>query len=287
MKYIVHKTSDYTVMSNTHLKEKDMTLSAKGLLSLMLSLPDDWDYSVAGLCALSKDSKDSITSALKELEAFGYLVRTQRKNEHGKFEGYDYDVYEKPLTEKPLTEKPLTEKPLTEKPLTEKPLTEKPLTEKPLTEKPLTEKPPQLNTNISNTNIINNLNNKKLKDKNIYVLVVDYLNEKAGTKYKPSNKVTQRHINARVSDGYTFDDFKTVIDKKVTEWRGTAMEQYLRPETLFGSKFENYLNATINLRNGQRITINGEEYIYNNGNYYLPNGTGIAVNPFAESDLPY
>ena len=277
MKYIVHKTSDYTVMSNTHLKEKDMTLSAKGLLSLMLSLPDDWDYSVAGLCALSKDSKDSITSALKELEAFGYLVRTQRKNEHGKFEGYDYDVYEKPLTEKPLTEKPLTEKPLTEKPLTEKPLTEK----------PLTEKPPQLNTNISNTNIINNLNNKKLKDKNIYVLVVDYLNEKAGTKYKPSNKVTQRHINARVSDGYTFDDFKTVIDKKVTEWRGTAMEQYLRPETLFGSKFENYLNATINLRNGQRITINGEEYIYNNGNYYLPNGTGIAVNPFAESDLPY
>ena len=252
MKYIVHKTSDYTVMSNTHLKEKDMTLSAKGLLSLMLSLPDDWDYSVAGLCALSKDSKDSITSALKELEAFGYLVRTQRKNEHGKFEGYDYDVYEKPLTEKPLTEKP-----------------------------------PQLNTNISNTNIINNLNNKKLKDKNIYVLVVDYLNEKAGTKYKPSNKVTQRHINARVSDGYTFDDFKTVIDKKVTEWRGTAMEQYLRPETLFGSKFENYLNATINLRNGQRITINGEEYIYNNGNYYLPNGTGIAVNPFAESDLPY
>ena len=76
MKYIVHKTSDYTVMSNTHFKEKEMTLRAKGLLSLMLSLPDDWDYSIAGLCTLSKDGKDSVMNALLELEEFGYLVRT-------------------------------------------------------------------------------------------------------------------------------------------------------------------------------------------------------------------
>ena len=292
MKYIVHKTSDYTVMSNTHFKEKEMTLRAKGLLSLMLSLPDDWDYSIAGLCTLSKDGKDSVMNALLELEKFGYLVRTQETNDKGQFIGFNYDVYEvpypgKPNTEKPNTEKPNTGKPNTEKPNTEKPNTEKPNTEKPNTGKPNTEKPQQLNTNISNNNLINNINNKILNNKNIYAPVVEYLNEKAGTKYKPSNKVTQRHINARVAEGYTLDDFKTVIDKKVTEWKGTAMEQYLRPETLFGSKFENYLNATIQLRNGQKVTINGEEYIYNNGNYYIPNGTGIAVDPYADNDLPY
>ena len=267
MKYIVHKTSDYTVMSNTHFKEKEMTLRAKGLLSLMLSLPDDWDYSIAGLCTLSKDGKDSVMNALLELEEFGYLVRTQETNDKGQFIGFNYDVYEVPYPGKPNTEKPNTGKPNTGK--------------------PNTEKPQQLNTNISNNNLINNINNKILNNKNIYAPVVEYLNEKAGTKYKPSNKVTQRHINARVAEGYTLDDFKTVIDKKVTEWKGTAMEQYLRPETLFGSKFENYLNATIQPRNGQKVTINGEEYIYNNGNYYVPNGTGIAVDPYADNDLPY
>ena len=292
MKYIVHKTSDYTVMSNTHFKEKEMTLRAKGLLSLMLSLPDDWDYSIAGLCTLSKDGKDSVMNALLELEEFGYLVRTQETNDKGQFIGFNYDVYEvpypeKPYPEKPYPEKPYPEKPYPEKPYPEKPNTEKPNTEKPNTEKPNTEKPQQLNTNISNNNLINNINNKILNNKNIYAPVVEYLNEKAGTKYKPSNKVTQRHINARVAEGYTLDDFKTVIDKKVTEWKGTAMEQYLRPETLFGSKFENYLNATIQPRNGQKVTINGEEYIYNNGNYYIPNGTGIAVDPYADNDLPY
>ena len=277
MKYIVHKTSDYTVMSNTHFKEKEMTLRAKGLLSLMLSLPDDWDYSIAGLCTLSKDGKDSVMNALLELEKFGYLVRTQETNDKGQFIGFNYDVYEVPYPEKPNTEKPYPEKPYPEKPYPEKPYPEK----------PNTEKPQQLNTNISNNNLINNINNKILNNKNIYAPVVEYLNEKAGTKYKPSNKVTQRHINARVAEGYTLDDFKTVIDKKVTEWKGTAMEQYLRPETLFGSKFENYLNATIQPRNGQKVTINGEEYIYNNGNYYVPNGTGIAIDPYADNDLPY
>ena len=68
----VHKTANYTVMSNNHFKEKQMSLKAKGLLSLMLSLPDDWNYSVSGLVKLSKDGKDSVMSALAELETFGY-----------------------------------------------------------------------------------------------------------------------------------------------------------------------------------------------------------------------
>ena len=107
----VNKTKNYTVMSNYHLHEKDMSLKAKGLLSIMLSLPDDWDYSIDGLIKLSKDGKDSVTAAILELEKLGYLVRTQAKDKSGRFSGYDYDVYENPMTGEPLTENPLTENP--------------------------------------------------------------------------------------------------------------------------------------------------------------------------------
>lgn len=127
----VNKTKDYTVMSNYHLHEKDMSLKAKGILSLMLSLPDDWDYSIDGLIKLSKDGKDSVTAAILELEKFGYLVRTQAKDKSGRFAGYDYDVYEKPMTGEPLTENPPTVK------------------------------PPQQNTNILNTN---KQNTKRIKE---------------------------------------------------------------------------------------------------------------------------
>jgi hypothetical protein len=101
----VHKNANFTVMSNYHFKEKKMSLKAKGLLSLMLSLPDDWDYSIAGLATLSKDGKDSVMSALGELEKFGYLDRTRLTNDKGQFAGVEYNIYEEPQ-EKPIAEKP-------------------------------------------------------------------------------------------------------------------------------------------------------------------------------------
>lgn len=76
-----------------------------------------------------------------------------------------------------------------------------------------------------------------------YKTIVDYLNEKAGTSFKASSKTTKHHINARLIEGYTVEDFKTVIDNKCADWKGTSMEQYLRPITLFGTKFESYLNT--------------------------------------------
>ena len=93
--------------------------------------------------------------------------------------------------------------------------------------------------------IPNNKPNSKTANINTdkYIAILSRLNEKAGTSYRPSSKATQGHINARLADGYTVEDFFSVIDKKCAEWRGTDMEKYLRPETLFGSKFENYLNA--------------------------------------------
>lgn len=104
-KFKVEKTSNYTVLSNFHFKEKKMSLKAKGLLSLMLSLPDTWDYSVAGLVTLSKDGKDSVMAALAELEKFGYLERRRTTNSKGQFSGVEYNIYEQPQREKPTAEK--------------------------------------------------------------------------------------------------------------------------------------------------------------------------------------
>lgn len=81
-----------------------------------------------------------------------------------------------------------------------------------------------------------------------HIEIINYLNEAIGTKYRYQSKLTQRLINARFKEGYTVDDFKTVIDKKAKEWKGTEMEQFLRPETLFSTKFEGYLNAPIKSR---------------------------------------
>ena len=93
----------------------------------------------------------------------------------------------------------------------------------------------------SNNNVTT-LSKKKEKDNNIYSLVIDYLNKKANTNYRPTTKNTQSFINARLKEGYTVEDFKKVIDSKSKEWLNTDFEKYLRPATLFGTKFENYLN---------------------------------------------
>ena len=91
---------------------------------------------------------------------------------------------------------------------------------------------------------------EKEEDKEIYISIVDYLNQKAGTKYKASSKKTKTCIHARLAEGFELDDFKTVIDKKCADWIGDSkMEQYLRPETLFGTKFESYLNAKVTKKN--------------------------------------
>lgn len=117
----IHKTENYTVMSNTHFKEKGMSLKAKGLLSLMLSLPDTWNYSISGLTALSKDGKDSVMSALAELESLGYLKRTRMTNEKGQFSGVQYDIFEQPQQEEPIAANPILEKQKEEIPNAEKP----------------------------------------------------------------------------------------------------------------------------------------------------------------------
>lgn len=97
---------------------------------------------------------------------------------------------------------------------------------------------------------------EKGEDKEIYIKVISCLNEKAGTKYKHSTKKTRDCIHARLAEGFTLEDFKTVIDKKCADWMGTEWEKFLRPETLFGTKFEGYLNA----KSGKKPTVTTEDY---------------------------
>lgn len=99
----VARTGDYTVMSNYHLRDKRLSLKAKGLLSQMLSLPDDWDYTLSGLCAINLESKDAIRTAIVELERLGYIQRRQTVTESRRFAGNEYTIYERPQSE-PLSE---------------------------------------------------------------------------------------------------------------------------------------------------------------------------------------
>lgn len=104
----INNTKGFTVMSNYHFQDKEISLKAKGLLGLMLSLPSNWDYSVNGLIAIVKENKAAIQTALKELEEHKYLKRTRVQDETGRFD-YVYDVYEKPYDKLPWTENRCTE----------------------------------------------------------------------------------------------------------------------------------------------------------------------------------
>lgn len=139
----VNKTKGFTVMSNYHFQDKGISLKAKGLLGLMLSLPSNWDYSVNGLVAIVKENKAAVQTALKELEEHKYLKRTRVQDETGRFD-YIYDIYEKPYDKYPCAENRCTDIQCTEV--------------------QCTENQPQINTNKQNTK---ELNTNEYKEKNI------------------------------------------------------------------------------------------------------------------------
>lgn len=125
----VHKTKDCTIMSNHHLKNKELSLKAKGLLSLILSLPDDWNYTTRGLAAICKEGVDSISGALKELEQAGYIVRHRLRDDKGRITDTEYTIYETPREvpeDTPEAEEPDSEIPDTEAPYPENPDMENP-----------------------------------------------------------------------------------------------------------------------------------------------------------------
>ena len=146
----VEKTRDFTVMSNYHLRDVELSLKAKGLLSLMLSLPEDWDYTTKGLACICKDGVDSITSALKELESHGYLTRQRIRYGNGRLGDITYTIHERPVIQEAKEELPKLEEPKLEKPEWENPRQVNPEQAEPEQESPT-----QLNTKQSNTDGLN------------------------------------------------------------------------------------------------------------------------------------
>ena len=112
----IERTRDYTVMSNHHLRNGKLSLKAKGLLSMMLSLPEDWNYTTRGLAAICKEGVDAIGGALRELETAGYIVRYQLRDRQGRISDTEYVIYEQPQPKNPDTPQPDTASPDTEKP---------------------------------------------------------------------------------------------------------------------------------------------------------------------------
>lgn len=207
----VHKTKNFTVMSNYHFKEKEMSLKAKGLLSLMLSLPDDWNYSISGLVTLSKDGKDSVMSALAELEKFGYLKRDRTTDSKGRFSGVEYNIYEEPQVDIPVADNQNSEKEDEEK--------------------QNSENQPQLNTNK-----IKDLNNKELielntkeegelnrvaiedilseiKDYELKNLYIDYIEMRKDIK----SPLTRRGLEMLITRCERLSDFNIGIQKALLE----------------------------------------------------------------------
>ena len=117
----IERTRDYTVMSNHHLRNANLSLKAKGLLSMMLSLPEDWNYTTRGLAKICKEGVDAIGAALRELEAAGYIVRHKLRDRQGRISDTEYVIYEQQQLRKPDTDSPDTENPYMDKPDTEKP----------------------------------------------------------------------------------------------------------------------------------------------------------------------
>ena len=137
----VERNKGYTVMSNHHLRNKELSLKAKGLLSQMLSLPEDWDYTLKGLSLINREKIDAIREAIKELERAGYIVRSRERDEKGRLRGADYVIFEQP------------QPPTPDLPTLENPTLDNPMQEKPMLEKPTLENPMQLNKDIQRTDL--------------------------------------------------------------------------------------------------------------------------------------
>ena len=145
----VEKTRDYTVMSNHHLRNITLSLKGKGMMSLMLSLPDNWDFTTKGLARICKDGVDSISATLRELEQHGYLTRERQRDAHGRVGDIVYTIHEQPIQRKSPEDGGLS--PKRDFPGQVNPRQEKPRQALPEQDSPVLENPAQLNTKQSNT----------------------------------------------------------------------------------------------------------------------------------------
>lgn len=231
----------FTALSNKIVRDDRLSWKARGIFLYLFSQSENWEFYEVEVAKHSSDGRDSLRSGLKELEKYGYIKRERTRNDKGQLMNSDWLLSDVPMLSEPISDKPMSEYPTQENTTLS-------------------------NTNLSNTKLSNTKlsNSNKLKDKgnmsgskeqdNIpYKEIVDYLNEKTGKNFKVGTDATRRVIKARFAEKNTLADFKKVIDVKSAEWRNDVkMQRYLQPSTLFGTKFEGYLNQSVGIKNNSQ-----------------------------------
>ena len=205
----VEKNKGYTVMSNHHLRNKELTLKAKGLLSQMLSLPENWDYTLAGLSHINKESIDAIRTAVLEFEKAGYIERSQGRDEKGKMTAITYTIYEQPIS------------PAFDYPVLENPTSDKPILEKPKADNPTSENPTQLNKDIQKTDLSKKeeINKDGLNTDSIPILSPDPsplekpLPEKNGKEEKDAYKIHEEIIKDNIEYQHLINEKRLERDR--------------------------------------------------------------------------
>ena len=217
------RSTRFAQVSTVALADKSLSWKAKGVLSYLMSLPDDWSIYVEELTKHSKDGRDATAGAINELISAGYVRRSKKRDDSNKFAGYDYEVSDTKFDQS-------------------------------INGIPVNGFSVNGFQEGNNTNYSYSLegNNKSIVGKpddaekltSIVKGAITLLNELTKSGFKPESRKTRDTIKARVNEGYTIADFEEVIRHKVADWlHDPKQSQYLRPETLFGSKFEGYLQC--------------------------------------------
>lgn len=223
----VKESGDFVTVHKSFVYDKRLSAKSKGILLYFLSRPDDWQIYTSEVVKHMQDGQKSINNGIKELIENGYVKRKQKRNDAGIFNGYEYLVYERP-TEMPLSENGLSENGLSEN------------------GKGLTTNNDRTNNDLTNNNLTVTSSNSTIP----YKEIVNYLNKQSNKSYRDTSNKTRKLIDARYNQGFDINDFKKVIENMTSAWiDDKKMNMYLRPETLFGTKFESYLNQKINTDN--------------------------------------
>ncbi|MCI2941748.1 conserved phage C-terminal domain-containing protein [Staphylococcus cohnii] len=218
----IDKTAgNYFIASKYYVEDENISWKAKGIMSYLFSKPDDWQIYQTQLEKVSKDGKASVRSTINELIDNGYMTRQSRRKSNGDFDGYNYTLHEHPVNDgvRKMEDAKMEDA------------------------KMVIAKSDTTNNNLTNNDLTNN---DSRVDFIPYKEIIDYLNSKTGKRFSHKSNANQKLIKARINEGYTKDDFFNVIVTKTNEWINVEdMKQYLQPTTLFGNKFDKYLNQEI------------------------------------------
>lgn len=233
---------DYTVIPNELVKDARLSLKARGVFLYIYAQADSWDFYELEVVRHATDGRDSLRTALAELETFGYLRRSRIRNENGQLGPALWEIAASPI----FANTP---------PMSDTPTTVTPTLPAPTPVQAMQAVGPLIKTNELSTNITKPkeiINNKTIP----ITEIIDYLNIQAKQTFK-ATKSTTMLITTRYQEGFDFADFKHVIDVKCTDWlHDPQWAKYLRPSTLFGPKFEQYRNQPI-VKNTPQLTENG------------------------------